>query len=310
MTNLRELIQEFSQNKSTILDLQQKQSQITQKFNDLIHNYFLSINIFHYKNKLYIGNNVFISSPQFTYHIGETGPYWIAEGYKTSIVKGSYVDGHSKVSIYQKQWENLSLNEKHLTINIAKKFLKESQYPLIPKLHNGTNNGAPAYLLYKDDHTNCALVWRMSGIAYIDRMSKSINTKAGLEVLFLKNVSTTIQNDIKNKTLAQYPNASQSSQGFEIFQNKKLTTDLIMQESSKIDSIFGAGSSNQVLQLMNDIKEKKYILDSLIKSNNLLPEISSFIEEQKNNYLTQKDNIKSKDKELETIMIDGVKFKI
>ena len=66
MTNLRELIQEFSQNKSTILDLQQKQSQITQKFNDLIHNYFLSINIFHYKNKLYIGNNVFISSPQFT----------------------------------------------------------------------------------------------------------------------------------------------------------------------------------------------------------------------------------------------------
>ena len=38
MTNLRELIQEFSQNKSTIFDLQQKQSQITQKFNDLIHN--------------------------------------------------------------------------------------------------------------------------------------------------------------------------------------------------------------------------------------------------------------------------------
>ena len=51
---------------------------------------------------------------------------------------------------------------------------------------------------------------------------------------------------------------------FEIFQNKKLTTDLIMQESSKIDSIFGAGSSNQVLQLMNDIKEKNIFLIHLL----------------------------------------------
>lgn len=247
---------------------EKKLHELTQQYYTELKNYLSEYFKGEIPRHLPLNKNQFITinkNKSFTLYKGDSGKIsWTANGSLVTVKDGIITNGHAQKTLFQGQYEALPLNLRHNTPENAAQ-LTQPVFPLIAKLYNGNEFGAPAYLLAENTDLGIMLIWRKSGVSYIDRMTHSLGTESGLELLAKKGSSKMVMKvneflekpylDEKLKKVLEtfvrvgctYTNVTQGG---------KLSEKIIIEHTNFIEDLFGVGTTDNIVSNIKGQKEK------------------------------------------------------
>lgn len=242
-------------------ELDARKNAIVQQKKDYIKDYFNKYGIEDTRT-LPMNHNTFISYANFFIRQNDEGKIsWIARGKRVTIKDGKVTYGHADEEFWQGQWEALPEGIQKLTIEQAKENSK-SVFPMSPAIFNGVDFAAPAYILH-ENNDGLQLVWRRSGTAYTGRFSGSSASNSGLQILFNPKVkgSDTARtawdkiseafNEATGKALKYVSTHVSLTEG------GRLSVGLLEKEEQKIDTIFGGGTTQEIIEKLKIQQENK-----------------------------------------------------
>ena len=197
-----------------------------------------------------VNAKTFISSPKFNLKKSEKGNvFWVATGNRITIKDGKKIYGNSIDELWQGQFEALPPAIKNLTIEEACVKAKPL-FEMTPSIFKGVDFAAPGYVLHVDPESQWQLIWRKAGMAYIDRFTKGQPASSGLQILYLGKDNDLYKSwDEFSKKLEQAIGKSHyRSEHINLTEGGRLSIGLIEKETNKIDTIFGAGTANTIIE--------------------------------------------------------------
>jgi hypothetical protein len=248
--------------------LNERKKALEQQKKDYIKEYFSKFGT-EDLSALAISTNTFVENPKFFIRENESGKIsWIARGSRTTVKDGKVTYGHAQEELWQGQWEALPEGLRKLTIEDAKENTKPG-FSMSPAIFAGVDFAAPAYILHENED-GLQLVWRKSGTAYTGRFSGSSASSSGLQILYAKKHENFRQSGEKareawNKISEAYHTVTGKKIQFVtthtgLTEGGRLSVGLLEKEESKIDLIFGSGTTQGIiekLKLQQENKNKK-----------------------------------------------------